>query len=162
MADSPFGAVRVSVREAQAALAAMDKRVDLATAAATKKASGRVVTSIKAQMRGRPRWDRRGRSSRTGEEVNLNLNPHHVTKGGGPGKLTGSLSRSIRKSRKPRKTAEGYSVAVLAGGAGGPQNLYKGKVEATQPYFKPGVNKAVPKLPAVWEAAWAKATQTKK
>lgn len=162
MADSPFGGVRVSAREAQAALAAMDKRVDLATAAATKKASAKVVTTIKAQMRGRPRWDRRGRSDRTGAEVNLNLNPHRVTKAGGPGKLTGALSKSIRKSKKPRKTAEGYSVAVLSGSYGGPQNLYKGRVEANQPYFKPGVEKATPKLPAVWEAAWAKATQTRK
>jgi hypothetical protein len=161
MAESPFGAVRIRARATHAALAAMDKRVDLATAAATKKASGKVVTTIKGQMRGRPRWDRRGKSKRTGPEINFDLSPHVVRKGGGPGKLSGALSRSIRKSRKPRKNAEGYSMAVLAGGAGGPQNLYKGKVEAKQPYFKPGVEKAKPKLPAVWEAAWAKATRTK-
>jgi hypothetical protein len=60
-------------------------------------------------------------------------------------------------SRKPRVTVEGASVAVFVGGAGGPQNLYKEKIEGKYPYFKPGINKATPKMPGIYEAAWAKA-----
>lgn len=151
----------VSTRSTQAALRRMDKRVGVATASATKKAGTKMVSTVKSGMRGRPRWDRRGKSSRTGPEVNLNLNPHTVHKGGGPGKLSGALSKSIRKSRKPRKKAGGYSIAVMSGGAGGPQNLYKRRVEANQPYFAKGIKKAEPKIPPIFEAAWAKATETK-
>lgn len=160
MPETPVSA-RVSARRTQAALSAMDKRVGVFTASATKQAGSKIASTVKSGMRGRPRWDRRGKSSRTGPEVNLNLSPHHVTKGGGPGQLSGSLRKSIRKSRKVRKEAGGYSIAVMSGGAGGPQNLYKRRVEAKQPYFAKGVKKAEPKIPPIFEAAWAKATKTK-
>ncbi|WBP87039.1 hypothetical protein [Kitasatospora cathayae] len=146
-----------------AELERMGKRVDKATKQALKKVQGLASRSIKSGMRGRPRWDHRGASSRTGEHINLGLSPHVAKKSGGPGKLTGSLVKSIKGSKRPRKVgAAGYSAVVMAGGKGGPQNLYKGKVEGTYPFFKPGVTKAEPKMPAVWNAAWAKATQTKK
>ncbi len=160
MADG-IGAVIKGVKECEAALAAIDKRVTVATASATKKVGQLARRSIKAKMRGRPRWDRRGKSSRTGPEVNLNLSPHHVTKSGGPGKLSGSLGRAVKMSRKPRAEVEGFSVAVFMGGSKTPANMYKGKTEAKFPYFTPGINTAKPKMPAIYEAAWAKATATK-
>jgi hypothetical protein len=49
----------------------------------------------------------------------------------------------------------------MSGGNGRVQNLYKGRIEAEYPFFAPGVLKAEPKMPAVWNAAWAKATRTK-
>jgi hypothetical protein len=141
----------------------MGKRVDKATKQALKKVQGLAARSIKGGMRGRPRWDHRGASSRTGDHINLDLSPHVAKKSGGPGKLSGSLVQSIKASKRPRKVGTaGYSAVVMAGGRGGPQNLYKGKVEGTYPYFKPGIKKAEPKMPAVWNTAWAKATQTKK
>lgn len=152
------GAIIKGAKEINAELRLMDKRVDLATASAIKKVQGITKSSIKAKMRGRPRWDRRGKIKGATVGVNLNLSPHHMAKQGGPGQLTGALFRSIKASRKPRKELGGFSGAVFAGGKGGPQNLYKGKVEATAPYFKPGVESAKPKMPAVWHEAWLKAT----
>lgn len=160
MPDFVGGTVR-SAELAQAALAAMDKRVDLGTAAGIKKVQQITKSSVKSGMRGRPRYDRRGRSRVYAMGVNLNLNPHVVKKSGGPGRFAGALFKSIRGSKRPRKVIGGYSAVVFSGGAGGPQNLYKKKVEQDQPYFKPGVERAKPKMPAVWHAAWAKATKTK-
>lgn len=155
------GAIRGG-REAQAELALMERRVDVASAVAIRKVTQMTKARIKGGMRGRPRWDRRGASSRTGPVVDLDLTPHHVTRNGGPGKLSGALIKSIRSSRRPRRVVGGFSAVVLSGGAGGPQNLYKRRIEARAPYFASGVKRATPKLPAIWDAAWAKATKTKK
>lgn len=160
MADPVFSALISGGKEAQAALTAMDKAVDLATAVATNKVGAVARASIRGGMRGRPRWDRRGKG-RTGPEVNLNMTPHVVRKGGGPGKLTGQLYRNVRKSRKSRKELDGWSTAVFMGAKSAPGvNVYKGLIESDFPYFAPGIKKAVPKMPIVWEKAWAKATKT--
>ncbi|MDH6123859.1 MULTISPECIES: hypothetical protein [unclassified Kitasatospora] len=163
MADDWVGGLIKGGEATKLELDRIQRDVDKATKKALKSVQALTKRSIKGGMRGRPRWDHRGASSRTGEAVNLDLNPHVAKKTGGPGKFTGSLSGSIRASKRPRKKGIGnYSGVVMAGGKGGPQNIYKGKVEGTYPYFKPGVKKAEPKMPAVWEIAWAKATKTKK
>jgi hypothetical protein len=151
--------VRVhGVREAQGALVAMDKRIDVATVKALKASQQLVKTSVRSGLRGRPRWDHRGRSTRTGDAVNLDLSPHHVSKSGGPGRLTGTLSRGVGGVRTP-KPIPGGGFAGGVGVGGGVRNLYKKRLEATYPYFKPGVRKAEPKITAVWNVAWAKATR---
>jgi len=161
VADTPITAIIRGARASSARISAMEAEVDLATVAALKKVQQVTRTSIRSGMRGRPRWDHRGQTSKGGG-ANLNLSPHHVTKTGGPGKLTGALASSIRKSRKPQPKGLGvYTAVVMAGGKGGPQNLYKGKVESKYPYFAPGVKKAEPKMAPVWNAAWAKATRTR-
>lgn len=153
-------AVVRGVKEASAALTQIDKNIDTATLKALRACQGLAKRSIKGQLRGRPRWDHRGKSSRTGETVRLNLNPHVVSKSGGPGKLTGALSRSIKSDRKPRPVpGGGFNGAVFAGSRGGPQNLYKGALEGKFPYFGPGVAKAEPKMAAIWTAAWGRATE---
>lgn len=149
---------RISVGKAEAALTAIDRKVDLATTAALKKVTAQAAASVRSGMRGRPRWDRRGKSQRTGPEVNLNLSPHHVKKNGGPGRLSGSLSRYVKKSRNPRVEARGQTAVVFVGGSRTAVNLYKGLTEGRYPYFAPGIKKAEKKMPAVWSAAWAKAT----
>lgn len=159
----PISVIVKGTKETRARIDVMQREVDLGTIAALKKVQGITRSSIRSNMRGRPRWDHRGASSRTGAAIDLGLSPHHVTKSGGPGKLSGSLYSSIRRSRKPRRETIGtYSAVVMSGGAGKVQNLYKGKIEAQYPFFGPGVLKAEPKMPAVWNAAWAKATRTKK
>lgn len=155
-----IGGARVSARGAETALAAMQKEVDLATVAALKKVTQQAAVSVRSGMRGRPRWDRRGRSRRTGPEVNLNLSPHVVRKGGGPGRLSGQLSRYVKKSRKPRPEVGGASAVVFVGGSRTAVNIYKRKIEQEYPYFAPGIKKAEKKMPAIWNAAWAKATNT--
>jgi hypothetical protein len=135
----------------------MQKRVDRATIAAVKRVQTVTKTSVKGQMRGRPRWNHRGKSARTGAKVVLPDLPRHMPRSGGPGKLTGALIQSIKASKRPRKLPAGYSGVVWSGGVGASTNLYKAKVEKIAPYFKPGIDKATPKMPAVWEVAWGKA-----
>jgi hypothetical protein len=156
MADF-LGGLAHSSELAQAELTAMQKRVDRATIAAVKRIQTLTKQSVQGQMRGRPRWNHRGKSARTGERVSLPELPRNSPRAGGPGKLTGELLRSIKKSKRPRKVADGYSGVVWSGGVGAATNLYKAKVEKTAPYFKPGIDKATPKMPAVWETAWGKA-----
>jgi hypothetical protein len=48
-------------------------------------------------------------------------------------------------------------------GVGGPKsitNLYRKKVDEKQPFMRPGVKKAEPKIAKAYEAEWAKATET--
>lgn len=147
------------VREARSSLTAMDRRIDLGTLRALKATQQLAKTSIRSGMRGRPRWDHRGRSARTGETVSLNLTPHHVTKGGGPGKLTGKLVRGVGGVRKP-KPLPGGGFQGGVGVGGGVRNLYKKRIEAQYPYVRPGIRKAEPKMAAVWTKQWERATRT--
>ncbi|MFF1597693.1 hypothetical protein ACFVYV_09375 [Streptomyces mirabilis] len=154
--------IRVAIKGVREVSAALDKRMiasNEATRVALGKATSYTKTRIRGGMRGAPRWDRKGRDPVTGQiGVNLNRNPHVIRRSGGPGQLTGSLYRSIRKSKKPRLDGIGaYSAVVMAGGEGGFQNRYKATVEGTNPYFKPGVNKASPKVRGIFEASWAAA-----
>jgi hypothetical protein len=147
------------VKEAEAAVQRMDRQIDLATLRALKATQALAKKSIRGGMRGRPRWDHRGRSSRTGDTVSLGLSPHHVTKSGGPGRLTGKLYRGVGGVRKP-KPLPGGGFQGGVGVGGGVRNLYKKRIEGQYPYVKPGVRKAEPKMSAVWQTNWAKATRT--
>jgi len=145
-------------RECAAAVTAMDKRIDVGTLSALKASQNLAKASIRQGLRGRPRWDHRGKSSRTGEHISLNLSPHHVSKAGGPGRLTGKLYRGVGGVRKPKPLpAGGFQGGVGVGG--GVRNLYKKRLEDQYPYVKPGVKKAEPKMAAVWNTAWGKATR---
>jgi hypothetical protein len=50
----------------------------------------------------------------------------------------------------------------MAGGRGGYQNRYKGRIEADYPYFKTGVDKASPKVRGIFEASWGAAVNGKR
>ncbi|MEY9944884.1 hypothetical protein [Kitasatospora sp. GAS1066B] len=155
--DSDIGGTIAGVREVGDALTAMERRVDAATIKALK-ASQRVTrTAIRGRMRGRPRWGHRGASARTGPNITVDRQAGHITRSGGPGKLSGALLVSIRSSKAPRRKAAGLSAVVMSGGASGPQNLYKKIVEARFPYFATGAKAAEAKLPKIWADLWAKA-----
>jgi hypothetical protein len=73
-------------KEVRTALTRMDREIDLATVRALKATQALAKKSIRSGMRGRPRWDHRGKSSRTGPTVSLDLTPHHVgPRAAGPG-----------------------------------------------------------------------------
>ncbi|MFF1702610.1 hypothetical protein [Streptomyces sp. NPDC058252] len=145
-------------REVQAALVRMDREIDLATIRALKATQALAKKSIRSGMRGRPRWDHRGKSARTGPTVSLHLSPHRVTKSGGPGRLTGKLVRGVGGVRRP-KPLPGGGFAGGVGVGGGVRNLYKKRQEAKYPYVRPGLRKAEPKMGAVWATAWGRATR---
>lgn len=153
------------VKECIAGLDAIQARTDAATIAATKKAQAVAKVSVRSGMRGRPRWDRRGRTgkgeSAAGAAVNLNLSPHHVSKGGGPGRLTGQLSKAVGVMKRPRRTGVGqYTGGIGVGGKRSITLIYRKEVEARAPYMAPGVAKAEPKIAEAYKVAWAKATET--
>lgn len=151
-----FGVRIEGVTELRAALDEMSKKIDVATVSALKSTQNLAKKSIRSKMRGRPRWDRRGKSRVYSTSVNLNLNPHHTTKAGGPGKFTGHLSRAVGSVKRPKKVPGGFKGGVGVGGPKSSTNLYRGKVEADYPYFKPGVEKAHKGMEAIWLKAWDK------
>lgn len=145
----------VGLRELEAALDKMSHDVDKATIAALKATQSLAKKAIRSNIRGRPRWDHRGASSRTGDAVNLNLSPHHTSRGGGPGRLTGTLRRGVGGVRRPRRTLQGFQGGVGVGG--GVRNLYKKRNEGKFPYFEPGVRKVEPEMSRVFLQTWGKA-----
>ncbi|MFI2184620.1 hypothetical protein [Streptomyces sioyaensis] len=145
-------------KEARTAVVAMDRRIDLATIKALRSTQNLAKRSIRSGMRGRPRWDHRGKSARTGDTVRLGLSPHHTTKGGGPGRLTGKLIKGVGGVRKP-KPIPGGGFQGGVGVGGGVRNLYKKRTEGKYPYVRPGIRKAEPKMAAVWQASWGRATK---
>jgi len=145
------------VPELRAALDRMGRQIDVATVSALKATQNLAKKNIRSKMRGRPRWDQRGRSRVYSSSVNLNLTPHHISKGGGPGKFTGHLSRAVGSVKKPKKVPGGFSGGVGVGGPRSSTNLYRGKVEAKYAYFKPGVESASKGMEAIWMKAWDKA-----
>jgi hypothetical protein len=151
-------AVVRGVKEAEAAIVKMERQIDVASLKALRACQALAKRSIKTGMRGRPRWDHRGKSSRTGPTVSLDLSPHRVTKGGGPGRLTGRLSGGIGGVRRPKIDPLTGSVQGGVGAGGKLQNLYKRQVEQSYPYMRPGIAKATPKMTAIWVAAWGRAT----
>lgn len=158
MAERAVQVVVTGVRRTQTSLAAMDRRIDAATVRAMRKVQNTAKTAIRSGMRGRPRWDHRGKSSRTGAAVDLRLTPAHVSKSGGPGRLTGTLSRGVGGVRRPKPLAGGgYQGGVGVGG--GVRNLYKKRIEQSYPYVRPGLRKAEPKMAAVWETTWGAAAR---
>jgi hypothetical protein len=163
MADG-VGAIIKGVGEVGARLTEMQVASNEGTRVALNKATSYTKRRIKGGMHGRPRWDRKGRDKVTGQfGVNLNLSPHVVRKSGGPGEMTGQLVRSIRKSKRARAEGIGrWSQVVMSGGDNGYQNRYKRTVEAKYPFFKPGVDKAKPKVRAMFEGAWAASTSGKR
>lgn len=150
-----IGVVR-GVRRAEVALVAMERRIDVATIRSLKATQQLAKTSIRSGMRGRPRWDHRGKSARTGPTVSLDLSPHRTSKGGGPGKLTGTLIRGVGGVRRP-KPLPGGGFQGGVGVGGGVRNLYKKRIEGRYPYVRPGIRKAEPKMAAVWTRGWERA-----
>lgn len=163
MADG-VGAVVKGVGEVGAAIEKMQLASDEATRVALGKATAYTKRRIKGGMRGAPRWASKGTDPESGSPAfSLGRKPDHIPRSGGPGQLTGELFQSIRKSKKARRTGvAGWTQVVMAGGRGGYQNRYKAEIESRYPYFKPGVDKASPKVHGFFEGAWAAAVNGKK
>lgn len=159
-----FSAIVKGTKEVGAMLGEMQVASNEGTRVALKRATSYTKGRIKGGMRGRPRWGHKGADPTTGAPgVRTGRNPDHISRNGGPGQLTGNLSRSIRTSRKARPEGPGaWSQVVMSGGSGGYQNRYKRRIEGQYPYFKPGVDKAKPKVHAMFEGAWAAAVNGKR
>jgi hypothetical protein len=159
-----FGAIIKGIPEVGAMLGEMQVASNEGTRVALKQATSYTKGRIKGGMRGRPRWGHKGPDKSTGAPgIRTDRNPDHISRTGGPGQLSGNLSRSIRTSRKARPEGVGrWSQVVMSGGAGGYQNRYKRKVEGQYPYFKPGVDKAKPKVREFFQGAWAAAASGKR
>lgn len=157
-----FSGLMGGAKAVSAEITAMQARVEAASVAAVKQVQNTAKSSVKAGMRGRPRYDRRGPIGNGGPAVNLNLTPHIIKKGGGPGSLTGNLRKSVGAVKKPEIRPDGVHGGVGVGGSRSLAQIYRREVEAEYPFLAPGIAKATPKFPAIWNAAWAKATSTTK
>lgn len=136
----------------------MTVRVDRATVTATRAVQRKLVSSIRSELNGPPRWNHRGRSRVYPTSVTLTGQPVHASRGGPPGKFTGDLRRGVGGKKSLASIGGHVTGGVGVGGGRIPQNnLKKGKLEATYPFFGPGVRKVEPELGAIYDAAWTKA-----
>jgi hypothetical protein len=131
---------------------AIPDRANRAVATAIRKVERKIVTSVRANMNGKPRWNHRGRSRVYAEPVNLG-GPEHSPRGGGPGVFTGKLRKGVGGSR-PVTLGNTTSAWVGVGGARlNENNLKKGRLEQKYPYFEPGVRAAEGGLTGIYESA---------
>lgn len=131
---------------------AIPDRANRAVAAAIRKVERKIVTSVRANINGKPRWNHRGRSRVYAEPVNLG-GPEHSPRGGGPGVFTGKLRKGVGGSR-PVTLGNTTSAWVGVGGARlNENNLKKGRLEQKYPYFEPGVRAAEGGLTGIYESA---------
>lgn len=151
--DGLVDVVVTGAGRARAEIHKLGLRSDAATIAGIKALQREAKKNVKSSMRGRPRWDHRGASERTGGDVSLNLSPHHASRSGGPGKLTGSLSRAVGGARRIKKRGPAWVGGVGVGGVN-VTNLYKRKVEARYPFLAPGVKKTEGRAEEIVTAAW--------
>lgn len=155
MAEPFVRAIVKGGRELRTELTRMDARVEVATVAGLKAMQAAAKRNIRSKMRGRARWDHRGASDRTGDAVDLYLSPHHSTRTGGPGKLTGELYRGVGAVKRPKKRGSTWVGGVGVGGR--VTNLYKRQVEGKFPFVAPGVKKTEAEAGPIWSKAWGKA-----
>lgn len=161
MSDEPLKFAFKGIPEVKAELKRIATEGDRGTAAVVKASSALVKRNIKSRMRGKARWNHRGASKRTGAEVNIG-GPAHNARAGGPGVFTGTLASGVRSSRRARKTASGYSSAVIMGSKDTKiRNLYKGRTEQKFPYWAPGVAASEAKIGATWEKTWERVINKK-
>lgn len=147
----------LGVKELALELQAIQRNVDLATIAATKAAQREVIKNVKKNLRGRPRWNQRGRSSVYPESVKLG-GPRHSPRGGGPGKFTGMLVSGVGGKKRVVSVAGIVKGGVGVGGARlRPNNFKKRMLEAKYPFFEPGVKASEAKIGEVYATAWRKA-----
>jgi hypothetical protein len=146
-----MGMVISGAREAAAEFGAIPDRANRAIAAAVRTVERKIVTSVRKQMGGKPRWNHRGRSRVYGEPVDL-PGPAHSPRAGGPGVFTGRLRRGVGGS-KPSTLGNTTTAWVGIGGARmAENNLKKGRLEREYPFFEPGV-KAAGDLRPIYEEA---------
>lgn len=147
--------IMTGVRETTTELGAIPDRANRAVATAIRKVERKIVTSVRKQMGGTPRWNHRGRSRVYSQPVNLG-GPEHAPRGGGPGVFTGKLRRGVGGSRP---TTLGHTTTAWVGIGGAKMqenNLKKGRLEQRYPFFEPGVKAAGDLLP-IYEAELAAA-----
>lgn len=144
------------VTELQAGLRATTVRVDAVTVVAMRAAQRKIITEVRKNLRGEPRWSHRGRSRVYPESVTKGSG--HSPRGGPPGKFTGDLYRGV--GGKKTLVSIGGRVEGGAGVGGGKklrQNNFKKRWEKKYPFFAPAVNKVQKDLPEVYATAWRKA-----
>jgi hypothetical protein len=110
-----------------------------------------IRAGARRQIKGAPRWNRRGRG-RTGEAFTAEGFPAHSPREGGPGSLTGNLKGRVHSTVQKRSSI-GWSGQVSA--MGGAQSLDAGRVESKYPFMAPAVRDYEGRAPTVAYQAWA-------
>lgn len=155
--------VRVAARgihEAKTELRKMDVKADAAAVAGLKAIQSYGVKMVRSKLRGRPRWDIRGRSRIWSEPVNLGLYgaSHNNPRAGAPGRFTGVLAKSVGQVKRPKRTALGtYKGGVGIGGMA--NNPRKGKLERDFPFFAPAMKQVETAALPMWEKAVRKSIE---
>jgi len=136
----------------------IERNVDFATVKALKAQQNLVKREVRKNIKGAPRWTERGKSRVYQKTVRLAPGGNtNNPRSGGPGKFSGALLGGLGGVRRPRKIGKWLTGGVGIGGK--VNNLKKHELERKFPFFKPAVEKAEPKMPAVYQKAWGKAVE---
>lgn len=141
----------------QAKLKATPLAVRTASQAATIDGSKVLVSEVRSNIRGEPRWGHRGKSRIYHESITVS---NARGNGGGefPGTLSGDLLKGVGYKKQPIVTG-----SVVTGGVGIGKvvnNLKKKYLEENWPFFAPAVATATPDIIAAYAAAWTAAIQS--
>lgn len=135
----------------------IENNVHKATVAGIKANQRVIVAAIRANLKGEPRWSQHGKNRVTGNnfQVQGTQGQHNSPRSGGPGRMTGDLYKGVGGVKKPRKESGTWYGGVGVGKM--ENNVKKGVWEAKFPYFKPAIEKALPKLAGRFDKDWDKA-----
>lgn len=138
------------------------RRVDKATVAAIRSNQRLIKNAVRKNLTGPPRWNSRGSSEIYPTPVTVD-GPKHAPRSGPPGLFTGVLRNGVGGVRRPKVMPNGDIV----GGVGishGPKargvmktNNFKLHLEATNPFFKPGVDSVQSQMGPTFDKAWSQA-----
>lgn len=143
------------VKEFKKSTAETQVRVDKATISALRENQRILKLAIRRNMRGKPRWNQRGKSKVYTNNYRVPGMEHNEPRSGGPGRFSGALYSGVGSAR-PKPGANGDIVGGV--GIGGKiNNFKKGKLERDFPYFRPAVEVTEPKMLGAYEKGWGKA-----
>lgn len=137
-----------------AALSAAPSIARRATVAGTKAAQKVLISAVRKNLSGPPRWGHRGSSRIYPTSVNIG-----TQRGGGiggmPGRFTGAMRKGVGGKRVP--IVVGPAVVGGVGIGGRVNNLKKGPLERKFPYFAPAVESSRDAVRLAYVAAWGAA-----
>jgi len=163
----PFVSALVRATDTKKALNDIDKKVKKATMAGVRENQNVIKKNIRRKLRGKPRWGRRGPSTKYGlpayeiegfpkTKDSKGRNVAHAPRSGPPGKFSGDLYAGVKSRRIPKWMGEeGVMGWVKIGNRA--NNVKKGKLEKDFPYFAPAVEESQPEVKATFEKGWSKA-----
>jgi hypothetical protein len=152
-----MGTKVTGLQELAGRLRASPAEMQKASREATIIASKILVSEVRSNIRGAPRWGHRGKSKVYRENITVSSAKGEGGSGGMPGRLSGDLIKGVGY----KKVLTGTTTTVVGGVGIGKavNNLKKRYLEEEFPFFSPAVQASEVDVHAAYEAAWLAAAR---